>query len=114
MFNRRLFVNLLLTAVIAVLFLMLKRDSISGFDVKLSAGLCISLLVVIWLKPLIEHRARLTATVPCCALFLFVHNLVERGPGALGTWLGGSLFLTGIIGLGLQLRRTAKPADEAH
>ena len=111
MFDRKLLQDLLLTAADVVFFFVLDRVSISGFETKLTVGLCLTLLLVIWSKWLRVHRARLVASNPCLMGAFFVLFLVERGPGDLGTFIGGAGFLVGLIGLVYKLRSKSGSDD---
>ncbi|MGD0548106.1 MAG: hypothetical protein ABR991_09830 [Terracidiphilus sp.] len=112
MLDRKSLLNLLLTAAVVVFFFVLDRVSISGFETKLSVGLCLTLLLVIWSKWLSVHRARLTASYPCLAGFYFVLFLVERGPNDFGTQIGGVMFLIGLVGFIYILRTKAEPDED--
>jgi hypothetical protein len=107
MFDRKLLLNLLSTTAVVGFFFVLARVSISSFETRLSIGLCLTLLLVIWSKWLRTRLARRTATYLCLAVFYFVLFLVEHGPGDLGTQIGGVMSLIALFGLVFQLRSNA-------
>ncbi|MGD0799720.1 MAG: hypothetical protein ABR906_00240 [Terracidiphilus sp.] len=112
MLGRKLLHNLLPTATVVVFFFVLDRRSITGFEARLTVGLCLTLLLIIWSEWLKARRLRLTASYPCLFGFYFVLFLVERGPGDLGTLIGGAGFLLGLALLFRRLRSKKEPTPD--
>jgi hypothetical protein len=114
MFDRRLRRNLPLTAALAVFVFFLSRDSKPGFETRLAIGLSVVLLIAIWSKQLRERRATSAVLSTCLMGSYLVLFWVERGPGDLGTIMGGLGFLAGLAWVVVQWRSKTAPDDEVQ